>query len=85
MAGPKDPTFKLGGLATGKAVSRRIRARWCNFAAGAEPTAGPGEARWRPYRAEDRATLLIGAADTVADDPDHVQRTTWGADVLSFR
>ncbi len=85
VAGPKDPTFKLGGLATGKAVSRRMRARWCNFAAGAEPTAGPGEARWRPYRAEDRATLLIGAADTVADDPDHVQRTTWGTDVLSFR
>ncbi|WP_395311361.1 carboxylesterase/lipase family protein [Mycobacterium sp. AMU20-3851] len=85
VAGPKDPTFKLGGLATGKAVSRRMRARWCSFAAGGEPTAGPGEAHWRPYRAEDRATLLIGAHDTVVDDPDHVQRATWGTDVLSFR
>lgn len=87
VAGPKDPTFKLGGLATGRAVSRRMRARWCSFAAGEEPTAGPGQVRWRPYRPEDRATLLIGAEDTLVDDPDpdHVQRATWGADVLSFR
>jgi para-nitrobenzyl esterase len=85
VAGPKDPTFKLGGLATGKAVSRRMRARWTSFAAGAEPTAGPGDPVWRPYRADDRATLLIGADDMLADDPDHVQRATWGADVLSFR
>jgi para-nitrobenzyl esterase len=85
VAGPKDPTFKLGGLATGKAVSRRMRARWANFAAGAEPAAGPGDPVWRPYRADDRATLLIGADDVLADDPDHVQRATWGAEVLSFR
>lgn len=85
LAGPKDPTFKLGGLATGKAVSRRMRARWTSFAAGAEPAAGPGDPVWRPYRAEDRATLLIDAEDVLADDPDHVQRATWGADVLSFR
>ena len=85
IAGPKDPTFKLGGLATGKAVSRRMRARWTSFAAGSEPTAGPSHAHWRPYRDDDRATLLIGADDTLADDPDRVQRATWGADVLSFR
>ena len=30
--GPKDPTFKLGGLKAGKTVSERIRARWLNFA-----------------------------------------------------
>lgn len=85
VAGPKDPTFKLGGLATGQAVSRRMRARWCSFAAGGEPAAGPAAPDWRPYRPEDRATLLIGADDAVADDPDHVQRATWGAEVLSFR
>jgi para-nitrobenzyl esterase len=28
---------------------------------------------------------VIGAHDTVVDDPDHVQRATWGTDVLSFR
>lgn len=85
VAGPKDPTFKLGGLATGKAVSARMRARWCSFAAGDDPAAGPDDAVWRPYRAEDRATLLIGRDDEVALDPDHVQRTTWGDEVLSFR
>lgn len=85
VAGPKDPTFKLGGLATGKAVSRRMRARWTGFAAGAEPAAGPADPVWRPYRDDDRATLLIGAEDVLADDPDHVQRATWGAEVLSFR
>lgn len=85
VAGPKDPTFKLGGLAIGKDVSRRMRARWCSFAAGGEPAAGPGDPEWRPYRAEDRSTLLIGADDTVAADPDQLQRATWGAEVLSFR
>ncbi|MEX7470702.1 carboxylesterase/lipase family protein [Mycobacterium adipatum] len=85
VAGPKDPTFKLGGLATGKEVSRRMRARWCSFAAGAEPDAAPTDVRWRPYRDDDRATLLIGAHDTVAVDPDHLQRATWGTEVLSFR
>ncbi len=78
VAGPKDPTFKLGGLATGTAVSRRMRARWTSFAAGAEPGAGPGDLVWRLYRPDDRATLLIGADDEVADDPDHVQRADLG-------
>ena len=32
LAGPKDPTFKLGGLKTGRGVSERMRARWRNFA-----------------------------------------------------
>lgn len=85
VAGSKDPTFKLGGLATGKAVSRRMRARWTSFAAGGQPSAGPSEPQWRPYREDDRATLLIGANDEVTVDPDQAARATWGADVLSFR
>ena len=37
VAGPKDPTFKLGGLKAGTAVSERMRARWRNFAVSGKP------------------------------------------------
>ncbi|BBZ28776.1 carboxylic ester hydrolase [Mycolicibacterium madagascariense] len=85
VAGSKDPTFKLGGLKTGTAVSERIRARWLAFAATGEPTGLTGEPRWRPYRREDRATLMIDRRDTVVVDPDEPLRAAWGDDVLSFR
>ena len=55
----KDPTFKLGGLKPGSAVSERIRTRWTNFATNGEPSGPAGEPQWRPYRARDRATLVI--------------------------
>ena len=70
VAGPKDPTFKLGGLKAGTAVSERIRTRWLNFAARGEPAGPPGEPQWRPYRADDRATLVIDKHDAVVDDLD---------------
>ena len=55
IAGPKDFTFKLGGLKTGAAVSARMRARWVNFAVEAQPNGLPGEpdmgtARCRAFR-----------------------------------
>ena len=34
VSSAKDPTFKLGGLKTGGAVSERMRTRWVNFAVG---------------------------------------------------
>ena len=68
VAGPKDPTFKLGGLKAGKAVSARIRTRWLNFATQGEPSGRRGTA-WRPYREADRATLMI-------DKPGHRRRAT---------
>ena len=55
VTGPKDPTFKLGGLKTGAAVSERIRARWLNFAIQAKPAGLPGEPEWPPYQESDRA------------------------------
>jgi para-nitrobenzyl esterase len=85
VSGPKDPTFKLGGLKTGRVVSERVRARWVNFATQAEPAGLPGEPQWLPYQDPDRACLLIGRQDTVVSDIDTDIRTTWGAEVLNFR
>ncbi|MGV0793770.1 carboxylesterase/lipase family protein [Mycolicibacterium sp. XJ1819] len=84
VAGPKDPTFRLGGLKVGKRVSERIRTRWVNFAADGSPSGPPGSPPWRPYR-EDRATLVINADDRVVEDPDRHVRAAWGDEVLSFR
>jgi para-nitrobenzyl esterase len=85
VSGPRDFTFKLGGLKTGEALSHRMRTRWTNFAASATPTGPAGEPHWAPYRADDRATLLIDRHDEVVNDPDRQIRLTWGDQVLSFR
>jgi para-nitrobenzyl esterase len=85
VAGPKDPTFKLGGLKVGTAVSERMRARWRNFAVTGEPSGLVGDPAWRPYQHDDRATLVIDKRDAVVDDPDRSLRAAWGDDVLSFR
>ena len=83
VAGPKDPTFKLGGQKAGEALSARLRARWLNFAINGDP-AGPGDPVWRPYRADERATLVIDKQDSVVDDLDGDVRAAWGGEVLSF-
>jgi para-nitrobenzyl esterase len=85
VAGPRDPTFKLGGLKVGTAVSERMRARWRNFAVTGEPSGLAGDPEWRPYRSDDRATLVIDRQDRVVQDPDRETRAAWGDDVLSFR
>jgi para-nitrobenzyl esterase len=84
VSGPKDITFKLGGLKQGRALSRRLQRRWVNFAVAGDPAGAPGEPAWRPYR-EDRATLVIDKQDSVVDDLDGSLRAAWGDDVLSFR
>lgn len=85
VTGPKDPTFKLGGLKTGRVVSERVRARWVNFATQGKPAGLPGEPEWPPYHEPDRASLLIGGQDTVVNDIDSDIRATWGSQVLNFR
>lgn len=85
VMGPRDPTFKLGGLKAGMAVSERIRRRWLSFATSGEPSGGDDDPVWRPYRPDDRATLVIDKRDAVLDDPDESLRAAWGEDVLSFR
>jgi para-nitrobenzyl esterase len=84
VQGPKDITFRLGGLKTGKAVSERIRARWVNFAAESKPTGPPGEPEWTSYDESDRACLIIDKQDTVVHDVDQPIREAWSS-VLHFR
>lgn len=85
VLGPRDITFKLGGLKPGTALSQRIRARWTAFAAGGEPVGLPGEPTWLPYITTERATLVLDKGDTVIEDLDHGIRTAWGDEILSFR
>lgn len=85
VAGPRDPTFKLGGLKAGRAVSARMRTRWLNFAVDATPAGRQGDPQWRPYRADDRSTLVIDTQDRLVEDLDADLRTAWGDQVLSFR
>jgi para-nitrobenzyl esterase len=85
VMGPRDPTFKLGGLKAGKTVSARIRNRWLSFGVDGVPATASGDPKWRPYRKEDRATLVIDAQDRVIEDLDRDLRAAWGDEVLSFR
>jgi para-nitrobenzyl esterase len=85
VAGPKDPTFRLGGMKAGKVVSARIQARWRNFATQGKPIGLEGEPEWPPYQEADRACLVIDRQDSVANDVDLHIRSAWGSQVLSFR
>ena len=85
VADRRDPTFKMGGLKTGKEVSERMRARWLNFATQAKPIGLPGEPEWLPYHESDRACLLIDRRDAIVNDIDLHIRSAWGTEVLNFR
>ena len=85
LGAPKDPTLKLGGAKTAKAVSKRVRSRWINFAAHGRPAGPPGEPDWTPYREDDRACLIIGKRDSVVRDVDAHIRAAWGSEIVSFR
>jgi len=85
VAGPKDPTFRLGGMKTGQMVSARIQARWRNFATQGKPLGLDDEPEWLPYQEADRACLVIDRQDTVVNDVDLHIRSAWGSQVLSFR
>jgi para-nitrobenzyl esterase len=85
LGGPKDPTLKLGGAKTAKAISKRLRTRWINFATQAKPTGPSGEPEWMPYQQTDRACLIIDKRDTIVHDIDAHIRAAWGSEVVSFR
>src|SRR3984893_4508004 len=82
---PKVPTFKLGGLKAGKAVSERIRARWLNFADQGKRIGVPDARAWSPSTEGERASLVIVRADSVVNDIDRDIRAMWGDNVLSFK
>jgi para-nitrobenzyl esterase len=85
LGAPKDPTLKLGGAKTAKAVSKRVRTRWINFAAHGKPAGPAGEPDWTPYRDADRACLIIEKRDSVVHDMDAHIRAAWGSEMVSFR
>lgn len=85
LGGPKDPTLMLGGAKTAKAVSKRMRIRWTNFAAHAKPAGPAGEPDWTPYRPADRSCLIINKRDVVARDADAQILAAWGSEMVSFR
>ncbi len=85
LGAPQDMTLKLGGAKTAKAVSKRIRTRWVNFAATAKPAGAAGEPEWTPYTDTDRACLIIDRRDRVVHDVDAGIRTAWGSDPVHLR
>ncbi|AGZ50224.1 carboxylesterase/lipase family protein [Mycobacterium kansasii] len=82
LGGPHDPTLRLGGVRTAKAVSERVRTRWVNFARHGKPA---GEPDWPSYDDADRACLVINRTDSVARDLDGHLRAAWGGEVVGFR
>ena len=82
---PQDMTLKLGGAKTARAISKRMRTRWVNFAATAKPTGLAGEPEWTPYQETDRACLLIGTHDRIAQDVDADIRSAWGNEPVHLR
>ncbi|HTQ16207.1 carboxylesterase/lipase family protein [Mycobacterium sp.] len=85
LGAPKDPTLKLGGAKTAKAISHRVRTRWINFASAGKPQGPAGEPEWTPYQETDRACLTINKRDTIVHDLDSHIRAAWGAEMVGFR
>jgi para-nitrobenzyl esterase len=85
LGGPGDHSLRLGGTKVAKAVSKRMRTRWVNFATDAKPTGLEGEPEWLPYQLTDRPCLLINERDRLVYDVDKRARMAWGDDVLNFR
>ncbi|MGE2815462.1 carboxylesterase/lipase family protein [Mycobacterium heidelbergense] len=85
LGAPKDPTLKLGGAKTARAVSKRVRTRWINFATDGKPAGPAGEPDWTAYREGDRACLIIDKTDTLTSDPDAPIRAAWGSEMVGFR
>ncbi|MBB3159147.1 para-nitrobenzyl esterase [Microbacterium proteolyticum] len=84
VSGPKDLTFRLGGLRVAEDISSRMQRRWSAFAHGGEPSAST-ESDWPAYDVAARTTLVIDRRDHVVDDLDADLRRAWGDDVLAFR
>lgn len=84
VSGPKDITFKLGGLRTGRAISAHMQERWISFVVTGEPDGLTGEPEWTPFSSDVRATLVIDKQESLVVDLDGDLRAAWGDDVISF-
>lgn len=82
--GERDGNYLLGGLSTGRKISRRVQQRWLEFARCGIPDGLDGEPAWDPYDRFLRASLVIDKYDTVVPDLDGPLRTAWGEQVLAF-
>lgn len=82
--GPKEITYLLGGLSTGRRLSARMQHRWLEFARTGVPQGPDGEPRWDSYDATHRATLVIDKHDRVVSDLDGHLRDAWGDEVIAF-
>ncbi|MFD1810610.1 carboxylesterase/lipase family protein [Rhodococcus gannanensis] len=81
---PKDVTYLLGGLSTGRRISARMRHRWVAFATSGRPEGPDGEPEWASYDVAGRATLVIDKHDRAVPDLDRAVRLAWGDDVIAF-
>jgi para-nitrobenzyl esterase len=73
--GLSPESFRLGMEMNKPELSRATHALWAGWAKGL--AALDGAPLWRPYRAEDRATLLIDDPATIASDPRGEERVLW--------
>lgn len=80
----KTPAFLLGGLREARVISARMQSRWAAFGRTGSP-ACESAPEWPNYDEATRATLLINAKDSIADDPDGTIRQAWGEQILGFK
>jgi para-nitrobenzyl esterase len=76
--------FLLGGLPQARVISKRMQARWAAFGRTGSP-ACESQPAWPNYDTDARATLLINATDSVANDPDANLRQAWGEQIVGFK
>lgn len=69
----------LKAIASKKLINRlsgEMQTAWVNFARYGNPN-GNGEVTWKPYSAEDRATMIFSKKSKLMQDPDAKQRAAW--------
>ncbi|TSD99400.1 carboxylesterase/lipase family protein [Skermania sp. ID1734] len=79
--GPKDITYKLGGLKSAKKLTKRLQQRWTSFAHNGIPDTEPA---WPAFDQEQRATLVMDKQDRIDHDLDGTVRKAWGDQVIAF-
>ena len=71
-------TTLLGDRPERIAAGRNMSAMWANFARTGAPSAA-GQPAWRPYRLQDRATMVIDTQCQLVEDRHSAERIAWEA------